>query len=224
MFRTLAAAATILAAPALTPAAEPTAAEKKVIAQVTKLGGKAEIDEKLDESARVAVTLPKGTDATLAAVARLPAVGSVTVEDASKCTDRGVGTLKALPKLKKLVLAKSAATDRTAAAIGSVKSLEALYLGDSKLTDAGLAPLKKLPDLRSLDVMDAKVTDKGLAHLAECAKLEELNLSGTRVTDAGLPHLAKLTGLKTVRLNRTDVTREGVEKLQEALPKAAVRY
>ena len=205
-------------------AADPDPTEQAAIDAVAKLGGKAAVNAQLDAVARVEVRLKTATDATLVKLGKLPSVGAITIDDATKCTEKGFAALKELPDLQELVLSKSAVGDRAAAAIAGVRPLQVLYLGESKVTDAGLAGFKTLKNLRVLDLYKTGVTDKGLAHLSTLAKLEDLNLSGTKVTDKGVPALKGLTALKLVRLNGTNVTREGVSVLEAALPKATVRW
>lgn len=178
----------------------------------------------LEDGHRVAVHFESASDATLAAVGKLPAVGSLKIDDASLCTEKGFAVLRELPNLQVLVLGRSTVTDRIAATIGDMKTIQELYLGQSRLTDAGLAVLKPLAGLRSLDVYDDKVSDAGLKHLAAFAQLEELNLAGTKVSDRGIAALAGIKSLKKVQLNRTEVTRAGISKLELAHPKLTVRY
>lgn len=203
-------------------AADP-AAEEAIVA-VKKLGGKAVVDDRLDEIAPVSAMLPTGSDALLVSLSKHPSIGGITFEDASKCTEAGFAALKELPDLQKLVLGKCTVTDKAAAVIATIRPLQLLYLGEAKLTDDGLTGFKTLKHLKVLDLYKTKVTDKGLTHLIGLAKLEELNLSGTKVSDAGVESLKELKALKLVRLNNTAVTREGVTKLEAALPKATVRW
>lgn len=215
------AALALLAAPAF---AEPDPLEQQAIDIAAKLGGKAVVDVKLEESARVAIMLDFATDPMLLLLCKQPCIGGIVIDDASKCTEKGYVALKELPNLQKLVLGKSAITDKGIAAVGSIRPIQLLYLGEAKISDTGLAGLVKMKNLHTLDLYEAKITDKGLPHLAALVKLEELNLSGTKVTDKGIETLATLVNLKLLRLNRTDVTRTGVSKLETALPKATIRW
>lgn len=210
----------LLAAPV--SAADP--AVEEAIAAVKKLGGKAVVDDRLDEIAPVAAMFPTGSDSLLISLSKQPTIGGITFEDSSRCTEAGFSALKELPDLQKLVLGKCTVSDKSAAVIATIRPLQLLYLGEAKLTDAGLTGFKTLKNLKVLDLYNTRVTDKGLTYLTSLAKLEELNLSGTKVSDGGIESLKELKALKLLRLNNTNVTRDGVTKLEAALPKATVRW
>ena len=190
--------------------------ETQAVALATKLGGTAKVDPKLDEIARVSVKFEKGSDAILQKLAKTLVVGSIEIIDATACTEAGFVTLKELPDLQILTLAKCHLTDKEAAAIGSIRALNVLYLGESKLTDASFVGLKKLVNLKVLDVMDAPITDRSAAVLVSMKKLEELNLSGTKFGDPGVEQLKELTKLKLLRLNKTNATRKSIDILEAA--------
>jgi hypothetical protein len=190
--------------------------EDQAVALVTKLGGTAKVDTKLDEIARVSVKFEKGSDAILQKLAKTLVVGSIEIIDATPCTEAGFVTLKELPDLQILTLAKCHLTDKEAAAIGSIRALNVLFLGESKLTDTSFVGLKKLVNLKVLDVMDAPITDKSAAVLVSMKKLEELNLSGTKIGDPGVEQLQALTKLKLLRLNKTNATRKSIDILEAA--------
>ncbi|OWK36527.1 hypothetical protein [Fimbriiglobus ruber] len=193
-------------------------------ATMVKIGATAEVDKTLDKEARLAVKMPTATNADLLALCKLQEVGAITIDDATKCTEKGFEALKELPDLQRLVLSRSIVGDKEGAVIGSIRTLQVVYLGESRISDAGLAGFAKNKNLQALDLLNTKVTDKGLAHLAHMTKLEDLNLAGTRVSDAGITHLKGMTGLKLLRLNNSNVTRAGVTELEQALPKATVRW
>src|SRR5437868_5831865 len=83
-----------------TPLAAADPAVEEAIAAVKKLGGKAVVDDRLDETAPVSATFPTGTDALLVSLSKLPSVGGITFDDSGKCTDAGVESLKELKGLK----------------------------------------------------------------------------------------------------------------------------
>jgi Leucine-rich repeat (LRR) protein len=190
--------------------------ESSAIALVTKLGGLASVDPKLDEIARIQVKLDKATDATLQQLAKTIVVGSILITDATACTEAGFAALKELPDLQILTLVKCQLTDKEAAAIGTIRALNELFLGESKLNDVSFVGLKKLVNLKKLDVMDAAITDKSAPVLLSMKKLEELNLSGTKFGDPGVEQLKGLTNLKLLRLNKTNATRKSIDILEAA--------
>ena len=207
-----------------TRAADPNPAEEEAIAAAIRAGGTADIDTELEDAARVAVKLKATGDAELAFLAKFPAVGAITVIDASRCTPRAWAALTRLTNLQQLTLGNSTATDQSAALFAKMANLRVLYLGQSRITDAGLVRLSKLPELRVLDVYDTKVTDRGVAELTKMEKLEQLNLSGTRVTNKGVFTLKEVKTLKLLRVNRTNVTEQGITAIETERPDLTVRY
>lgn len=193
-------------------------------AAVVKLGGTAKEDKSLDEMARVSVTLSSATDAVVFQLAKLPEVGAIRIDDATKVTEKGLAALKELPDLQRLQLGRCPLTPAEAAALGTLRTLDTLHIGSSGLTDTGLAAMKKLVNLKSLDLLDAPVTDKAVATLVLFKQLEELSLAGTKITDKGVPELAPLEKLKTLKLQNTTVTRKGIDAIEKSLPKLIVRY
>jgi Leucine-rich repeat (LRR) protein len=197
----------------------PTADEKKAIDLVAAAGGKAEIDPKLPTAARVAVTIETATDAVLASLKKAPQVGSLSVTDATKCTDKGFAALKELPHLRKLVIGQSALSSAGVNAIGQCKELRVLYLGNAGLTDAELAGLKKLTLLESLDVSgNPQITDKGMVHIKALERLQFLYLANTSLTDKGLPELKPLDGLRTLNVVGTKVTGDAADRFADDMP------
>ena len=191
--------------------------ETDAIARIVKLGGTAKIDDKLDETARVAVKLPTANDAALQKLCKLPSIGAVEILDATKCTEVGFAKLKELPDLQTLVLGKCPLTEKEATAIGTLRTLTVLFIGESKLTDVALAHFDKLVNLKILDVSGAAaITDKSAPVFVGLKKLEELNLSGTKFGDDGVTALKELEQLRILRLNQSNVTRKGIDAIEAA--------
>jgi len=193
-------------------------------AAVAELGGTAKTDPTLDEQFQVFVTLPAATDNDLLRLAKRPDVGAIRLDDATRCSEKGLEVLRELPNLQKLMLGRCPLSPAKAVALGGLRTLTLLHLGDSRLTDAGLVYLKRLTNLNSLDLQDAPVTDRGMAVLVGFPKLAELSLAGTRVTDKGVGELAALKELKQLKLHKTAVTRKGIDAIEKALPKLIVRW
>src|ERR1700758_4722998 len=93
-----------------TKAPTPTEDEKKAIELVEKSGGKAEIDPKLPESARVSAKFDSMIDGVLVSLKKAPQIGALDIFDATRCTDKGYGALKEFPHLRRLILSKSEMT------------------------------------------------------------------------------------------------------------------
>jgi hypothetical protein len=197
----------------------PTADEKKAIDLVAKADGKAEIDSKLPTAARLSVTFDSPNDAALLSLKKAPQVGSVSITDATRCTDRGFAALKGLPHLHKLVVGKSQLSSPAVSAIGQCKELRSLYLGDAGLSDAELVGLKKLTLLESLDISNnPQVSDKGMVHVKALERLRSLYLGNTSITDKGLAELKPLDGLRTLNVVGTKVTGDAAERFADDMP------
>jgi len=145
---------------------KPSLTQQLAIAEINKLGGRINVDEKSSDKSVVLVDLngPKVTDATLM-------------------------HLKELTKLRMLGLSRTKITDAGLVHLKGLTKLEALGLRYNNVTDAGLVHLKGLTQLRLLALLGAQVTDAGLAHLNGLAQLQTLQLGGTQVTDAGVDKL-----------------------------------
>ena len=190
--------------------------QKQALDGIATLGGEAKVDDKLDEMAAIAATFETATDATLERLAKMPALGSLTIYDASKVTEKGYAALKELPDLQKLVIGKGLVNERSAEAIGTLRTLDTLALNASKLSDVGLVAMKKLVNLKVLVILDGNITDRSVPILLGFKKLDQLNLCGTKLTDAGVIMLKDLEKLTLLRLNNTNVTRKGIDALEEA--------
>jgi internalin A len=142
--------------------------QEKAIAEIKKLGGVVEVDEKSPDKPVITVYL-----------------------GARKVIDADLVHLKALTTLRELILACTEITDDELVHLKGLTNLDRLDLGYTKVGDAGLAHLKGLTNLRILLLDDTKVTDAGLKHLKGLAKLRELCVVHTDVTAAGVEDLRK---------------------------------
>lgn len=133
---------------------------EKAIAEIQKLGGKVERDDKAP-----------GKPVTVVSFATL------------KIDDAALDNVKGLAGLKKLTLNGTAITDAGLERLKGLTSLEKLYLVDTKIGDAGLEHLKGLENLQILSVVGTGVTDAGLDHVKGLKSLKELFLFGTKVTE-----------------------------------------
>lgn len=197
----------------------PTPDEQKAIDAVRKAGGTATIDPKLAAGARVSAKFPAATDATLLTLQKYPSIGALDILDAAKCTQKGLSTLKDLPKLRKLVLGSSKLTVAGARAIGQCAELRRLGLAEAGLTDAELAGLQDLKRLEHLTLSNnPKITDRGMQTVRGFERLQVLYLSNTGLTDKGLAMLRVLDGLRTLNVVNTGVTAEAADKFVDEMP------
>jgi len=105
-------------------------------------------------------------------------------------SDAGLSSLRKLPHLERLSLARTPVTDIGIQTICEIRSLSNISLAQTAITDAVLAELARLPELCQLDLSDTAITDRGLIHVRSLAKLAHLGLDNTAVTDEGVKLLA----------------------------------
>ncbi|HSS21086.1 MAG TPA: hypothetical protein VLL54_13515 [Pyrinomonadaceae bacterium] len=176
------------------------AARERVIAEVTRLGGKVEFDEILAAKPIVKIDL-----------------------HSTQITNDDLGFLerdrKALANLRYLDLRLTKIGDAGVAKLKNLKSLQTLNLFRSQLTDVGLTNLKKMTQLETLLIGGTKVSDVGLPSLRPLKKLKKLSLFQTQVSDQGIAQLKLLTSLEVLLITGSKITPAGAEALQKALPK-----
>jgi hypothetical protein len=142
---------------------------------------------------------PGFTDAEIDAVIECPEVVDLTMERVS-ITDAGLVKLKALPKLRRLIL------------------------NDCPITGRGLETLAGLPlrdQLFSIGLRGSQVKDEDLVWLKDFPALERVDVSQTSLTDACLPALEMLP-LVMLNVAQTKITSAGLAPLQQKHPKLTV--
>ncbi|MBI4663201.1 MAG: hypothetical protein HY735_30710 [Verrucomicrobia bacterium] len=195
-------------------------ADKEIIAEIEKLGGKVKYDEIRPERPVISVDffvndedwwksdqpLMKVDDAMLSRFAVFKELEELDLTDA-QITDEGLAYLKPFTRLKKLSLLSTRIDGSGLRHLRALTHLIDLDLRDTQVTDAGLSNVKDFPNLEVLRLNWArKLTDAGLVHLKSLVNLEKLELWGTKISDAGVAHLTNLTNLKHVDLNQTRIT------------------
>lgn len=173
---------------------------ERVIAEVTRLGGKLEFDEALASRPIVKVDL-HGT--------------AVTDSDLAFLDD----ARKELKQLRYLDLRLTKIGDEGVAKLKNLTSLQTLNLFRTQLGDKGLKRLKKLTNLETLLIGGTKVTDAGLVYLSPFRKLKKLSLFQTQVSDDGIAQLKRMGSLEVLLIGGSKITPGGAEELQRALPR-----
>lgn len=98
-----------------------------------------------------------------------------------------------------------------------------------QLKDADDAALQKLsqidlPELRILRLRGCTFTPGGLSTLQSFTQIVELDLQGTPVDEAGRDVLAALKHLERLNVRQTGLKFDDVQKLEQSLPDASLRY
>jgi hypothetical protein len=176
------------------------------------------------------VSAPDFADADLAAVGKLPRLGSLAL-NAPRITPAGMRGLRN-PLLKTvtfgpdLVLtaehvrplqglpleafeSEAVITDDAFLELAVVPTLKRIRLRRTTLTDAGLKAVLGFGLLEEFRAVESAITGTGLEVLAEHRALRALDLTGSKVTDESLAKLLNLPGLRELRLAACPVTDEG---------------
>ena len=180
--------------------AKPASSRERVIAKVTRLGGKLEFDETRSSRPIVKIDL-HGTEVTDSDLAFI---------DAAK---------KELRQLRYLDLRLTKIGDNGVGKLKNLTGLQTLNLFRTQLSDEGLAHLKKLTALETLLIGGTKISDAGLAYLRPFKKLRKLSLFQTQVSNDGIAELRLLGSLEVLLITGSKITPAGAEELQKALPK-----
>lgn len=192
----------------------------------------------------IQMTGGQATDEGFSILTEMPQLTSIHVDHAMRLTDRGLGHLRGMTGLKKVILYNARITDAGLQQLDDLRLLEVLMLPASTISDDGLRALDGKEDLRVLtlsadglgllgitdvglariashrklgvlSLRGAAISDDGLRHLAGLKSLEYLTLANCHaITDAGLKHLAVLKNLKHLGLAGTSVTGPGLEHLK----------
>jgi len=130
----------------------------------------------------------------LAELAKLPRLERLCLWGTTGISDRQVGYLEGLTRLKSLTLwgGNTALTDATLASIGKLTSLEELYFTRirTNFTTAGLAQLKDLKRLRRIQSQERISDAQVLATLPQLEFIRPVDFTGDNMKALrGLPHL-----------------------------------
>jgi hypothetical protein len=161
-------------------------------------------------------------DAVLKAVAAMPAVTSVHLNDV-KVTAPGLAHLQQIGRLDSVLIQKSNVSAEGVRSLAGITKLRMLTLAGNSIGAAGFAHLATLGQLDYLNLELTGCTDADVAALSGLTDLTHLDLGYNRaLTDAALRHLTGLRKLGGLRLYETKVTDAGVAELKKALPRLSV--
>jgi hypothetical protein len=219
-----------------------TDAHERVMAEITKLGGKAQVMERnarflgrFGDADRFAFTFQGKTfdDEALARFIKTygDRIWGVYLANTG-VTDDGLRSLAGLSHIETLAignldprqrppgidLAPNAITDTGLVHLKGLTSLRNLTLGGLPITDAGLEALNDLPNLGGLYLYGTQVRGPGLGRLKSLPALAVLYLDGSAVTDEGLGALKGATNLQALSLVGVPISGPGLSHLK-ALPK-----
>jgi hypothetical protein len=186
--------------------------------RLEKAGARVTFDDGMPDAARLRVSFAKLDDKTAAALKGCTHVAALTVEDASKLTDKTLAVVGTFTGLRELSLFKPAITSAGLAHLKDLKELRKLYLVDARVYDSGVASLKGLENLEELDLSGAAITSAAGATFKELPALEMLAVSKTKFGDAGAAQLKELKHLKKVEALNTDLSVKAAMALEADIP------
>jgi hypothetical protein len=197
--------------------------EAKERERLEKAGARVTIDDGMPDAARLRVNFAKLDDKAATALKGITHVAAVTVEDASKLTDKTLATIGTFHDLRELSLFKPAITSAGLAHLKDLKELRKLYLIDARVYDAGIAHLKDLDRLEELDLSGTGITNAAGATFKDLPALQLIAVSKTKFGDAGAGQLKELKDLKSLEAVNTDLSVKGAMALEAAIPGVRVR-
>jgi Leucine-rich repeat (LRR) protein len=203
--------------------AAPPTEETKETARLEKAGARVTVDDKLPETVRLAVTFDTLDDKTAATLKGLKHVGKLTVEDASKLTDKSLAVIGSFTGLRELSLVRPGMTNSGMSPLKALKELRKLYLIDAKVYDTGVAAIKDLDNLEELDLSGSSITNAAGVTFKDLPALTLLAVNKTKFGDAGAAHLKELKSLKKLEAVSSEVSVKGAMALEEAIKGVRVR-
>lgn len=204
--------------PQLEQAAAHHAGDRRLLAEVKRLKGKATIDVAGPNWLRSIV----GDD-------NLAVFGTITELElnertdghkaaepkplADRVNDDWLKLLEGRQELRRLELSGTAVTSAGLVHLKDLVGLEILNVCLTAVDDDGLAYLSALTKMRRMVVCASKITGSGFKHLGGMRQLESINLHSSPASDAGLEAIGKLTSLTRLEIVHTQVTDAGLAHL-----------
>jgi hypothetical protein len=191
--------------------------------RLEKAGAQVTIDDAMPDAARLRVSFARLDDKAAVALKGCTHVAALTVEDASRLTDRTLAIVGTFRELRELSLFKPGITGAGLAHLKDLKELRKLYLIDARLYDAGVAHLKTLDNLEELDLSGTAITNAAGTTFKDLPALKLLAVSKTKFGDSGAAQLKELKELKALEAVNTDLSVAGAMALEAAVPGIKVR-
>ncbi|HSQ29895.1 MAG TPA: hypothetical protein VLN49_08605 [Gemmatimonadaceae bacterium] len=128
------------------------------------------------------------TDGVLERISGLEHVTTLRLSGSRQLTDVGVRHLARMRNLRHLDLSGCAVSDRSLETLRELPALQTLSLARTGITDAGVEQLSRCDQLARVDLSGTRTGDGAIKALAGKPRLSQFK-SGNSVTDAGLPAL-----------------------------------
>lgn len=157
---------------------------------------------------------------TLAGLARLKGLRSLSISPDSDASDDLLKTLGSLLDLERVDVRFTSAGAATLAALIKLPRLRELWIGSTKITGAALAKIPPLPTLELLEAGSLPWTPKALSAIGALPALRALDLRGAKKSLAGpwWSDIAARGMLERICLERTMVTPAELSSIVGSLP------
>ncbi|MBX7168858.1 MAG: hypothetical protein K1X74_21155 [Pirellulales bacterium] len=119
----------------------------------------------------------------------------------------------ALPKVRRLMLARTQIADDSLPVLAALPQLEVLDLSGTRASGTSIRALARLEALTELGLAGLPVGDDDLAALSALASLRTINLAGSAITDAAASTLQGWPRLETVSVAHTHMSGAGIRVL-----------
>lgn len=196
--------------------------EDEAIAEIERLGGRAQLVRRQMERRRRPQALDFGAEPPAPRAEKLQPVVTARLMGTRNFDER-VRLLKHIPTLEEVVLDGTATTDGTFAELKPLSHLHRITMAfgfgpkrnttGGAITDQGMEELQHIRSLTSLELTSDNIGERGVASLATLPNLEHLSLSGRGINDAALLRLGMLRSLKSLSLNAPKMTDAGLAVL-----------
>lgn len=191
------------------------------IQKLEKAGATVRVDNDLMDGARLRVSFAALDDKATVALRGATHIGSLTIEDASRFTDRSMAIIGTLSGLQELNLGRPGITSSGMSHLKNLKELRKLYLLQAaKVYDSGVAYLKDLEHLEELDLSGSAITNSAASTFKGMSSLKLIAVPKTKFGDAGAAELKDMSGLKTLE---ADISVKAAMALEAAIPGIKVR-
>lgn len=201
--------------PELNKAAARHAADRALLAEAKRLGGKVTFDitapdwlrsiagdDALEVFGRIAeLNLNERTDGH-----KEPEAKPIT----QRVNDETLKLLVGQDSLRRLELSGTAVTSAGLIHLKGLTNLQFLNVCLTAVSDEGFEHLSALTKMRRMTVCASKITGSGFKHLAGMKQLESINLHSSPASDAGLEAIGKLPSLRRLEIVHTNVTDAGL--------------
>lgn len=144
------------------------------------------------------------TDESIACLAALTEIESLSLPQCRRITDRGLDFLGSLSRLKYVDLSFVPVHDETAERLARLTRLETLRLNETSIGDAGFAMICAVDHPLKEVGLSPEMTDESVLHAAALPHLEILSIKPSQATERAFDAIGTMTKLKGLNIVGAD--------------------